>query len=78
MAAATTMSCRGGQGDDLYIVNAPLDVVIEAADGGIDTIRSYRSLKLPENVENLEMRSGNPVHRRRQHAGQRDERDLGR
>ncbi|MGB2199700.1 MAG: calcium-binding protein [Pseudooceanicola atlanticus] len=51
---------EGGNGNDLYIVNAPVDVVIEAKDGGTDTIRAYRSLKLPDNVENLEMRSSNP------------------
>ena len=46
----------GGLGNDTYIVEAAGDVVIEAANGGTDTIRTtlaYYSLAALTNVENL-------------------------
>ena len=42
----------GGAGDDRYWVDAD-DVVIEAVDGGIDTIESRASWTLGDNIENL-------------------------
>ncbi|MEL6550916.1 MAG: CAP domain-containing protein [Pseudomonadota bacterium] len=48
----------GGKGNDLYVVSAPGEILIEKADEGIDTVRAYRSWKLEENIENLELRSG--------------------
>ncbi|MEL6550917.1 MAG: hypothetical protein AAFQ54_11810 [Pseudomonadota bacterium] len=48
----------GGEGNDLYVVSAPGEILIEEADEGIDTVRAYRSWKLEENIENLELRSG--------------------
>ncbi len=50
-AGADTLS--GGVGNDTYIVDNAGDVVIEAANGGTDTIRSSINLTLAANVENL-------------------------
>jgi Ca2+-binding RTX toxin-like protein len=44
---------RGGVGDDTYIVNNPGDLIKEAFDAGIDTVRSTVSFSLAGNVENL-------------------------
>jgi serralysin len=47
---------EGGDGDDTYVVNAALDVVIEAAGAGTgtDTVRtSLTNITLASNVENL-------------------------
>ena len=43
----------GGAGDDTYIVDEAGDVVIEAADEGVDTVQSGISYTLSDNVENL-------------------------
>jgi len=45
----------GGDGDDTYVVNVAADVVVEAAEAGVDTVifRSSR-FDLPDHVENLE------------------------
>ncbi len=54
LAGADTM--MGGAGDDTYIVDNDNDIVIEAANAGIDTIRSSVSFNLTtkgQNVENL-------------------------
>lgn len=44
---------EGGLGSDSYIVNHVNDVVIEAANAGIDRVIATASYKLPDNVENL-------------------------
>ncbi|WP_049973979.1 hypothetical protein, partial [Azospirillum sp. B4] len=53
MAGADTL--KGGAGNDSYVVDSLSDVVIEAADGGVDTVRtalaSYTTLAA--DVENL-------------------------
>ncbi|WP_200154030.1 beta strand repeat-containing protein [Chromatium okenii] len=50
---------RGGNGDDIYLVSSNDDQVEESslstAGGGIDTVRSFVSYTLPDNVENLEL-----------------------
>ncbi len=46
---------HGGGGDDIYYVNTSTDLVIEAAGGGTDTIRSTNSRTLDANVENGEL-----------------------
>ncbi|MBE9192560.1 FG-GAP repeat protein [Gloeocapsopsis crepidinum LEGE 06123] len=43
----------GGQGDDTYIINDSSVEIIEAANAGIDTVRSSVSVTLSDNVENL-------------------------
>ena len=49
----TTNVLSGGDGNDTYIVHSTSDQVIEAADAGIDTVRSSVGLVLGANVENL-------------------------
>jgi Ca2+-binding RTX toxin-like protein len=44
---------EGGAGDDSYGVNSALDVVIEAANGGTDTVQSLVSFILSTNIEHL-------------------------
>lgn len=46
-------SLVGGVGNDVYIINNIGDIVVEAANAGIDTVRSSVSYTLPNNVENL-------------------------
>ena len=48
---ADTLS--GGGGDDVYVVDDVRDVVVEAAGGGVDVVRSAVSFTLAPNVENL-------------------------
>ena len=43
----------GGAGNDIYMVDDPGDVVIEAANEGLDTVQSGISYALTANVENL-------------------------
>jgi Ca2+-binding RTX toxin-like protein len=45
----------GGEGDDLYIVDNVGDVIIERANGGVDTVRSSVSYTLANQVENLNL-----------------------
>ncbi len=51
LLGADTMA--GGLGNDTYIVDNVGDVVIEAANAGIDTVKSSVNYTLPANVENL-------------------------
>lgn len=51
MGGADRMFGRGG--NDTYYVNSPGDVVTEAIDAGIDSVRSTRTYALPANVEKL-------------------------
>jgi len=56
-SGGTTMS--GGAGDDTYIPLNSKDIVIEAANGGIDTVVSHlASYTLGVNVENLTLGTG--------------------
>ena len=48
----------GGAGNDTFYVEQALDVVMEAAGEGIDTVVSSVNLTLGENVENLTLDSG--------------------
>ena len=45
----------GGDGNDLYVVDHSGDVVIEAADGGLDTVDAKVSTTLAANVEHLRL-----------------------
>jgi len=47
----------GGVGDDVYIVDSTSDLVIEASNEGKDSILSTVSLALPDNFENLDLRT---------------------
>ncbi|MBW7959847.1 MAG: calcium-binding protein, partial [Candidatus Promineofilum sp.] len=51
MAGADTMI--GGAGNDIYIVDNALDVIVENADEGIDTVQSAIAWTLADHVENL-------------------------
>lgn len=42
---------RGGAGDDLYVIEDAADVIVEQANEGTDTVRTYVSLVLSPNVE---------------------------
>ena len=46
---------RGGDGDDLYFVDAAGDIIVEAADAGNDTVRARVNHALANGVENLEL-----------------------
>jgi Ca2+-binding RTX toxin-like protein len=46
-------SMNGSTSDDTFIVDHELDVIIEAADSGSDTVLSSRTYVLQSNVENL-------------------------
>jgi Ca2+-binding RTX toxin-like protein len=54
-------SMAGGTGDDTYVVERLSDVVTEVAGEGIDTIKTWVSLALPDNVENLWLVDTNAV-----------------
>jgi YD repeat-containing protein len=56
-AGADTMT--GGSGDDIYYVDSLGDRVIEAANGGYDTVRTTVSLTAPDNVERIELLGSN-------------------
>jgi len=43
----------GGEGNDTYVVNNELDIVVETAGQGIDTVQSNITYTLGDNVENL-------------------------
>lgn len=48
----------GGEGNDTYVVGSKsagsgLDIVVEGADAGADTVTSWESYVLPANIENL-------------------------
>ena len=44
---------EGGLNNDIYYVDNGLDLVIEAADGGYDTLFTSTAIALPDNVEKL-------------------------
>jgi Ca2+-binding RTX toxin-like protein len=47
----------GGSGDDIYVVDSSQDLISEGSDGGKDSILSAISFALPDNVENLDLRT---------------------
>ena len=51
----------GGQGNDTYLVRAPGDTVIEHPGEGLDTVRAYRSLQVPDGIERLYLQGTVPI-----------------
>ena len=43
----------GGAGDDTYVISNPNTQIVEAAGGGVDTLKTTANYVLPDNVENL-------------------------
>ncbi len=52
---------QGGSGDDTFIVDNVGDVVVEAANAGVDTVRTTISYSLTANVENLVLEGANDL-----------------
>ncbi|RVD50169.1 MAG: glycosyl hydrolase family protein [Mesorhizobium sp.] len=52
-AGNVNVTMHGGTGDDIYYLYGAGNKVAEAAGAGIDTISTWMSYKLPDNVENL-------------------------
>jgi len=52
-ASGVNVTMHGGTGDDIYYLYAPGNKVAEAPGAGIDTISTWMSYTLPDNVENL-------------------------
>jgi Ca2+-binding RTX toxin-like protein len=52
-------SLTGGLGNDIYYVRNAGDVVVEAADEGIDIVKATRCYTLGDNLEQLELLGGN-------------------
>src|SRR5919199_2244453 len=51
----------GGLGNDTFVVNSPGDLVIEFPDQGIDTVNSFISYTLGDNLENLTLIGNTPL-----------------
>jgi Ca2+-binding RTX toxin-like protein len=50
-------SLIGGNGDDTYLVDSD-DIITEAANAGIDTVKSFTNFTLGNNLENLILDGG--------------------
>ncbi len=48
----------GGGGNDVFVMSDVLDLIIEAAGGGADTIMTSVSMTMPDHVETLQIASG--------------------
>lgn len=51
--AGVMVTMSGGKGDDTYYLYSSNNKAVEFGDGGIDTISTWMSYKLPQNFENL-------------------------
>ncbi len=51
----------GGTGNDIYVVDNPFDVVVEAFNAGTDKVVSSITYTLGANVENLKLSGGAPI-----------------
>ncbi|PBC21145.1 MULTISPECIES: family 16 glycosylhydrolase [unclassified Mesorhizobium] len=58
-ASGVNVTMHGGTGDDIYYLYAAGNKVAEAPGAGIDTISTWMSYKLPDNVENLVVTNAN-------------------
>ena len=54
-------SMAGGAGNDTYVVDSALDVVVESAGGGVDTVEASVTWTLPSEVENLVLTGTNVI-----------------
>lgn len=52
---------NGGKGSDTYIIDNTNDIINEAANAGIDTVRASRSYTLGSNLENLTLTGTNNI-----------------
>lgn len=52
----------GGEGNDTYVVDNPGDILVEFADGGIDTVESSISFALTDHLENLLLTGSSAIH----------------
>ncbi|MCE2922800.1 MAG: cadherin repeat domain-containing protein, partial [Roseomonas sp.] len=48
----------GGGGDDVFVMSDTLDLIIETAGGGADTIITSVSMTMPDHVETLQIAAG--------------------
>jgi beta-glucanase (GH16 family) len=48
-----TTTLSGGLGDDIYHIYSRSNAVLEQADSGIDTVRTWMDYRLPAHIENL-------------------------
>lgn len=51
----------GGLGNDTYVVNGASDLIVEAVEAGIDTVRSSGTRTLGANLENLVLTGSAPI-----------------
>ncbi len=51
--SSVNVTMNGGTGDDIYYLYSSINRATEAPGGGIDTINTWMSYKLPDNFENL-------------------------
>ncbi len=52
----------GREGNDLYLLNGVVDAVCELPGDGIDTVNSFVTYSLPDNVENLNLMGSKAIH----------------
>ena len=48
----------GGDGNDVFVISDTLDLIIETAGGGADTIITSVSMTVPDHVETLQIAAG--------------------
>ncbi|MBP6030945.1 MAG: right-handed parallel beta-helix repeat-containing protein [Sphingobium sp.] len=53
-----THQLNGGSGDDTYFIRSQTATVVEAANGGLDTVRTFVDYTLTSEVENLRLETG--------------------
>ena len=52
--ASVSVTMYGGLGDDIYYLYASSNRASERANEGIDTVNTWMSYRLPDNIENLD------------------------
>jgi beta-glucanase (GH16 family) len=51
--SSVNVTMHGGQGDDIYHLYSAINRAMEEPGGGIDTVETWMSYTLPDNIENL-------------------------